>query len=72
MFTAEELETLLLWAEEHQGESPLADKLRTLNTNPIVASFEDWCATKGLTPSKCDETNLWIREAFEGGRAVFH
>jgi hypothetical protein len=32
-------------------------------------TFEEWCKTKGLTPSKCDETNLWIREAFEGGKA---
>lgn len=32
---------------------------------PVQASFEDWCATKGLTPERCDETNFWIRQAYE-------
>ncbi len=37
---------------------------------PAGASFEAWCKLKGLDANKCDNTNCWIRYAFEGGQAA--
>jgi hypothetical protein len=35
---------------------------------PQAPSFETWCRSKGLTPERCDQANMWIREAYEAGK----
>ena len=34
----------------------------------MAANFDEWCASKGLSADRCDDANMWIREAYEAGQ----
>jgi hypothetical protein len=39
-------------------------------TTSPAEKFAEWCRKHGLQPEKCDDSNIWIRHAFDGGIAA--